>query len=977
MTEAPETSPVQRIFLGWDGPALPRAAKVMAEEYAGPEGLDLRDVVVVTPAARAGRRLAELLLDEAGARKAPLTPPTTVTMGRFPELLYRPTGRIADSTGTRHAFTRALRSVDPEHLKEVFPHPPLNLAGWMALAGVVGTLHRELGAAGLDFEDVARRFPLTLGQREGPSASLSFDDSSRWKALARVQQAYFEILEESGLRDRDRERRAAFDEKRLASPGDVWLVGVAELPKVVGQMVEALPGPIRALIHAPQELRLCFDSLGCVDPEQWQKVHVPLKDERIRVVQRPRDQAAVTVAVLDGFQGRFAAEEIVVGVPDSELVPFIERGLSGAGVHHRFAGGTPLEHTGPVRFLQALNEYLDGRSYPAFAALIRHPDLHDLVEEAGEGEATGAITFVDIYQSNHLQDTVGAPLPGNDEETHRTRKLVSHLDAAMGLGPLSGSRPISEWMPDILDVLVRVYGREPVDRSNPRVRQMVEALDRIKAAATRLAILPERLDLEVEASDAVALLLAELSGADVSIPPEPEDSAVELLGWLELPLDDAPAVIVTGVNDRILPEAMGADPFLPGSLRSRLGIPDDDARYARDVYLLSALVSSREEVHVVAGRLNNSGDPLRPSRLLFAVPEKEVAARVLRYLGEEEAEPESTAEPIPAKEDASSSVQGRSDFRSPPHDPLPRLESLTRISVTDFKTYLADPYRYALSRVLNLNRLDDSAREMDGGIFGKLAHDVLEEFGWSQEVSSTDAGVVEKKINQLLNQAVRVRFGTRPVPAVRVQTEQLRVRLRRFAQWQAGWIEDGWQVVRVEQKVETEVSFMGSTEPVTLSGKIDRIDHNPVTGEWAIFDYKTGDQAANPDKTHRTGRGQEKEWIDLQLPLYRFLLEKVLGDDGKPVVPESARKDVKLGYILLPRNLDEVGPAFPEPEWTEDDLAEAEKTALGVVRDLRTREFRFDPEIRSWRGDPLDALLGRLELARVDEGNDGEGEGSG
>ena len=51
----------------WDGPALPRAATILAEEYAGPEGLDLRGVVVVTPGARAGRRLVELLLEQAEA----------------------------------------------------------------------------------------------------------------------------------------------------------------------------------------------------------------------------------------------------------------------------------------------------------------------------------------------------------------------------------------------------------------------------------------------------------------------------------------------------------------------------------------------------------------------------------------------------------------------------------------------------------------------------------------------------------------------------------------------------------------------------------------------------------------------------------------------------------------------------------------------------------------------------------------------
>ena len=121
----------------------------------------------------------------------------------------------------------------------------------------------------------------------------------------------------------------------------------------------------------------------------------------------------------------------------------------------------------------------------------------------------------------------------------------------------------------------------------------------------------------------------------MTIPPDPEEHAVELLGWLELPLDDAPAVIVTGVNERILPEAVGADPFLPGSLRTRLGIPDDGARYARDAYLLSALIHSRDEVHLIAGRTNSAGDPLRPSRLLFADEPTVVAERIRRYLGDE------------------------------------------------------------------------------------------------------------------------------------------------------------------------------------------------------------------------------------------------------------------------------------------------------------------------------------------------------
>jgi hypothetical protein len=264
---------------------------------------------------------------------------------------------------------------------------------------------------------------------------------------------------------------------------------------------------------------------------------------------------------------------------------------------------------------------------------------------------------------------------------------------------------------------------------------------------------------------------------------------------------------------------------------------------------------------------------------------------------------------------------------------------------------------------------------MDGMSFGSLAHEVLEGFGDSEEAGSADAGVVMKRLGRLLDQAVREAFGQGPVPAVRVQIEQLRTRLRRFSQWQAGWVRDGWKTVSVEVQPDSGVPFEVDGEVVLLRGKIDRIDHNPVTGEWAIFDYKTGDAGTDPEKAHRKGRGANKEWVDLQLPLYRHLLPGVLGKDRAPVVPEGARDGVKLGYILLPRNLDKVGPAFAN--WSGPDLAEAEETARRVVRELRSNEFHFDSRARSFRDDPFDALLGRLELPRsgdededVDEGGE-------
>jgi hypothetical protein len=261
---------------------------------------------------------------------------------------------------------------------------------------------------------------------------------------------------------------------------------------------------------------------------------------------------------------------------------------------------------------------------------------------------------------------------------------------------------------------------------------------------------------------------------------------------------------------------------------------------------------------------------------------------------------------------------------------------------------------------MNLAPLDDDLREMEATTFGILAHEVLERFGRSPEAGSSDHAVVEKSLLRLLDRAVQEEFGRRPLPAVRVQVEQLRARLRRFAQWQAGWVEKGWRIRMVEARPEGGVPFEVDEEPVSLRGKIDRIDYNPGTGEWAIFDYKTGDGGVDPDKAHRKGKRENRRWVDLQLPLYRHLLGGISDQDGQPLVAEAALEMVSLGYILLPKELDQVGESLVR--WSQEELEEAFEEARRVVRALRRELFHYDPRAPGPRDDPLASLLGKREL---------------
>ena len=67
-------------------------------------------------------------------------------------------------------------------------------------------------------------------------------------------------------------------------------------------------------------------------------------------------------------------------------------------------------------------------------------------------------------------------------------------------------------------------------------------------------------------------------------------------------MDDAPALVVTGMNEGIVPSSRNSDPFLPNRLRRLLGIEDNDRRYARDAYALGVLRYSKEDLRIIAGR---------------------------------------------------------------------------------------------------------------------------------------------------------------------------------------------------------------------------------------------------------------------------------------------------------------------------------------------------------------------------------------
>jgi RecB family exonuclease len=868
--------------------------------------LDLERIIVVLPGARAGRRLIELLVERAERDRLRLIPPATETPGSLPERLYESARPVAGDVARMLAWVFALQGTVPEVLAKVFPRrpEPSDFEGWCALARLCERLHRELAGDLLTFAAVATK-----------GAELpDFNEADRWLALEAVRRLYVARLEELGLADRDEARIDAVRRHTCRTEKTIVLLATPDLNRIVRGMLEQITAQsadrISVWVFAPEISPERFDELGCTRVEEWRDETIDLRSDQVEIVERPSDQAAAVLRTIVSYAGKRSAAEITVGVPDEEVVPYIEQQFEQRELAAHHAAGLSVARTGPFRLFKVAADYLEHRRAADFASIVRHPDVELWLRS--ETNAVDCIQTFGEFSAEHLPASLRPDTFDSLPESDPLRRV--HGKVEQWLAGLTGSRSLADWAEPLLEMLLTVYGTRTLDRNNAADRVVIQACDAMHGVLRQFHCLDPRARpvLDRAAALRLALRLAECT----AIAPPPRRDAIELLGWLELPLDDAPALIVTGFNEGFVPDSINADAFLPNRLRHALGLLDNDRRYARDAYSLSAVLASRPDVKLIAGRRTADFEPLTPSRLLFACDDATIAQRIPLFFPEDMGQ---AASSVPSH----SRRVGVSQFVVPKPAPLDR--PIKSMSVTSFKDYLACPYRFYLRHVLRLKAIE-SLDELGPLGFGKLTHEVLCRFGSDSIKDSTDAESIRGYLNGQLDQLASELFGPDAVPAVRVQVEQLRRRLDAFARWQAKRRADGWRIDTVECEMSGALArFDVDGEAMFLSGRIDRIDRHERDGTWCVLDYKTSEDGEKPDRA----LGRDGRWHDLQLPLYRHLV-RAAGIVG-------ADESVQLGYIVLPR--DAVGVQSLIADWTPDDLGGAEEAIRSVIRGVRAGKF--------------------------------------
>ena len=615
-----------------------------------------------------------------------------------------------------------------------------------------------------------------------------------------------------------------------------------------------------------------FDEFPTDNPNIRLFDHSILSSSQVTPFATPAEEAAHVAEFFAAVKSDEALPALCVA--DPELFPEIESAFKAHGLRIQNPAQMRLATSSLGHLVQQVVDLPRTQSYSLFSAFIRSGDARRWIcseLKLTDEDMTAALVDLDNRQAEFLPEKIDDVAPKTEKKLRAIFEFVKVQLRKRTLRSLLGA----------------IFKPRALDETDPGDREFAAAAEVVSTLLT-------------ECGDDRDLLALRLDEATYSLEPDAGDEIVTD-GWMELPFLDADEVVVVGFQEGCVPESVVGHPFLPDSLRHRLGLPDNAFKEARDRAILKMTVGAREAdaVRVSFHAIDAKGDVMKPSRLVFETDDDaDLVARVGRFYGTKAGTPEGAAADLPKGWKLKLPIP-------------PPFRELKKISPTRLDGYLRCPFTYYLKdkEILGDKRMDNHVSELQAWEFGNLAHAALEAFALSDLKDSSDAAAIAAFLAERVDAQLGERFGTAIPAIVWMQGESVKRRLAQFAPVQAARRAAGWRIVAAERKMELEYPFPrpdGSTGVTRFHGKCDRIDFDEATGTWCVIDYKTWDSAEKAQSFEKRRDGT-LVWKSLQLPLYCAMLDAC---DEKPFA--SAHRDrITACYCVLGKTADDV--LFTEP----------------------------------------------------------------
>lgn len=885
------------LFLDWNRPLLPAVTEQLLSDAKG-NFIDLSNTLVIVPTVQSGRLLRETLALASNG----LFPPEIVTPDSLLERTLKDES-IASETTVVAVWVSVVRSIDFGRFKKLFPVVPEQTVDWQVnIARKFVQLRNELGEEGLNFQQVAQ-FTKKSGY-----------EPERWQGLARLEVLYLNKLQKLGFRDPKEIRRASAHNYRPPEHIDrILLVATPDPQPLVLKAVEqaAQQIPVEVWIYGSEDAG--FDQWGRPMADHWNQRPLDFEswDVHLQTVTTPKIAASF---IAESTQDK-TPESILIGLADLALNPAVADALNRKEIAYYDPEGQPLNHGSIGQLAELMCRLCNDPSTEIVRALLQHPDVQNWLNHT-----TDTNQQLDRIFEDHLASDLSTLIHFAD----RSQKTIELKKALERLNQISVElKKADNFAQSLAEKLQAIYAKKSIENTTEAEIPWKEQAEAIRKWLQQIA---ETEDLFPKLTKRLAHSALEHCLRNSRVYPTRPQQAHDLLGWLELLWNDAPHLILAGLNENCVPESVIGDSFLPESLREQLGLRTNAQRFARDAYLLESLCRRRAgkngRIDFLIPQVSHDQNPLKPSRLLFQVTGDPLLERTQKLFQTNKIEHANRRSCVAWK------------LKPPPNLVLPNS-----LSVSALKNYLQCPFRFFLRYLLNMRPVDVEIRELSPAAFGTLFHDTVARLKGDTFNQAIKPGDLIKKLHPIAEHLFEHRYGKHLSFALRLQHEALMERIVAFAEHQCDDIAQDGGVVHI---LNTEEAFEISLEGFVLKGRIDRIDQRGNHLE--LIDYKTSNQPVSPENAHFVSVGKKAvpahlpeealfeqdgkcyRWTDLQLPLYRIAKDPNHG------------KDTSLAYFNLGQTIDKSGIARWET-FSPDMNDSARACAAAILRQIKAGIF--------------------------------------
>lgn len=615
-----------------------------------------------------------------------------------------------------------------------------------------------------------------------------------------------------------------------------------------------------------------------------------------------REALAIAVAMRNAVE---LDRTVALITPDKDLTRMVVTALLRWNIIPDASMGEPLDHSVPGRlFRQALRMAPTPPETEAFLSLMKHPlvctgggrgDHLNFTRKLELRLRVEAIPFVEPHHVAawlHKTDDSGA----DKWADWVCDKVLGNVWGSEGHLPDYLSRHIA-----YCEMLCAGYqdGGDPTELYSRDAGAALSAfVNEFGAAAHHGGHMKF-----IEYSDLFENLM---TGREARNPVQPHPK-VMIWGTLEARVQTADLVILGGLNDGTWPELPGADPWLNRDLRRQAGMVAPERKVGLSAHDYQQAIAAPEVILTRA--LRDTDSETVPSRWLNRL------TNLLKGMSEE-----GSTHLEEMKERGTYWLNCAAELERPknkvdaavrPKVVTPVLARPTRVSISDVRKILDDPYALYARKVLRLEPIDPLFPKPDARLRGIVAHRIVEkglkdfdpDSNWETELAK-------------LKLLAHVEFSTSVAWP------------EKAAHWNAGFDKFASELLETEIErraegriadTETIGTMRFSQHGIELVCQADRIDALN-DGSHAIYDYKTSDPPTKPALEAR-----EKQ----------LLLEAVIADEGgfKGVGSVRVSKIAYLGVWGSQKST--------EKTLTDEDLAQIRQEACLMFAEYLTESYGY------------------------------------